>query len=449
MTIASIEDNTLPHFPPGFVWGASTASYQIEGAVDQDGRGPSIWDVFARTPGRTRNGDTGDVACDHYHRSDEDVDWLARGGFGAYRFSIAWPRVQPNGNGAVNPKGLDFYDRLVDRLLARDIVPWVCLYHWDLPQALQERGGWLNRDVAQWFADYALAAADRLQDRVKHWITLNEPAVHAVLGHGLGIHAPGLTGPANLVAAIHHQNLAHGTALMALRQTHDRLRIGTVLNLQPVRPVGEREENLPAARLIDAVWNRACLDPLLKGRYPDLLAPLFAPVIRADDAAIIGRPLDFLGVNYYSRLYAVHNPQNPFGIAVGSAPPGTATTGMGWPIEPEGLFEQLAELRDNYGNPALYVTENGAAFDDEADADGRIRDHARIAFLRDHLHAALRAQQAGVALRGYFIWSLMDNFEWAEGMTSRFGLIHVDYATQKRTGKASFDWLAEMIRRGA
>ncbi|MGH6670953.1 MAG: GH1 family beta-glucosidase [Xanthobacteraceae bacterium] len=435
-------------FPADFIWGASTSCYQIEGAVDADGRGKSIWDVFCHTPGRIKNGDTGDVACDHYHRFREDVEILARGGFGAYRFSTAWPRIIPVGAGAVEPRGLDFYDRLVDALIAQRITPWLCLYHWDLPQALQERGGWLNRDTSEKFADYARVVAAKLGDRVKRCATFNEPNVHALFGHGMGTHAPGLTGLPHVLAAIHHQNLAHGRAVAALRAERADLRIGTVISLQPVRPSSERDEDRRAATRFDAMWNGACLDPLLKGNYPSAIAAEFAPLIADGDLDAIRVPIDFLGVNYYSPMYIADAPRSLFGAWFGALPAGTRLTAMGWPIDPGGLTEELIQLRDRHGDLDLYVTENGACFDDIVSADGSVHDDARVAFLRDHLAAARRAIAAGVKLRGYFVWSLLDNFEWAEGYGRRFGVVRVDFATQKRTPKSSFSYLSEVIGGG-
>jgi beta-glucosidase len=442
----SAVDDTHLDFDAGFVWGASTASYQIEGAVAEDGRGPSIWDVFSHTPGRIKTGETGDVACDHYHRYAEDVDWLAKGGFRAYRFSTAWSRILPAGTGAINPKGLDFYDRLVDALIARGITPWICLYHWDLPQALQERGGWCNRDIAGWFADYARVVVARLKDRVAHWVMLNEPNVHAIFGHGVATHAPGLLGQANVAAALHHQNLAQGTAIAALRAEHPGLRLGTVLNLQPVRPASEREQDRAAAVRFDAMWNRAIVDPLFKGTYPAALERELAPLVHDGDLAIVRQRVDMLGLNYYSRMYIAHQPGQPFDAWFGPAPQHLARTAMDWPIEPQGLYEQLTELRDHYGNPAVYVTENGAAFDDVVEPDGTIADTKRIAYLHEHLAAARQAQRDGVALHGYFVWSLTDNFEWAEGAAKRFGVIRIDYATLRRTPKASLAWLGAVIQ---
>ncbi len=434
-------------FPPDFVWGASTSSYQIEGAAGEDGRGNSIWDVFCHTPGRVRNGDTGDVACDHYHRWREDIDYLAAGKFNAYRFSTAWPRIVPEGSGRIEPRGLDFYERLVDALIAHGITPWLCLYHWDLPQALQQQGGWLNRAIADKFADYATVVARRLGDRVKHWATFNEPNVHALFGHGIGSHAPGLTGLPNMLAAIHHQNLAHGRALQALRAERSDLRIGTVVNQQPSRPSSARQEDRRAAVRFDAMWNGACLQPLLTGSYPQVVASDFAPLIKNDDLTTMHQPVDYLGVNYYAPMYIADTPQSLFGAWFGAVPEGTRFTAFGWPIDADALLEELVALRERYGDLEMYVTENGACYDDAVAPDGMVHDDDRIAYLRDHLAAARHALAAGVKLRGYFVWSLLDNFEWAEGFSRRFGVVHVDFSTLKRTPKASLAYLASLMRR--
>jgi|SRR6516162_10024010 len=433
-------------FPADFIWGASTSSYQIEGAIDQDGRGKSIWDVFSHTPGYVKNGDTGDVACDHYHRWRQDIDLLSRGNFSSYRFSTAWPRILPSGSGAIEQRGLDFYDRLVDGLIANGLAPWLCLYHWDLPQALQVRGGWLDRDTCEKFADYASIVSKRLGDRVKHWAILNEPNVHALFGYGTGTHAPGLTGLGNMLAAAHHLNLAQGRALQALRTERPDLRLGTVISLQPVRPSSNNAEDRRAAERFDAMWNGACLDPLMKGAYPASVAAEFAPLVANGDFATMRQPIDYLGVNYYSPMYVVNAPQSLFGAWFGTAPVGTRFTAMGWPIDADALTEQLARLRDRYGNPELYVTENGACYDDHLAPSGAIQDDERIAYLRDHLVGARRALAAGVKLRGYFVWSLLDNFEWAEGYSRRFGVVYVDFKTLERTPKASYHWFADYTR---
>jgi beta-glucosidase len=442
---ASSHDNPS-WFPADFVWGASTASYQIEGAVNEDGRGKSIWDVFSHTPGNVRNGDTGDIACDHYHRWRQDIDLLSRGNFSAYRFSTAWPRILPSGNGIIEQRGLDFYDRLVDGLIANGITPWLCLYHWDLPQALQERGGWLSRGTCAKFADYARIVARRLGDRVKHWLTFNEPNVHALFGHGTGVHAPGLKGLPNALTAMHHLNLAHGRAVQALRAERADLRLGTVISLQPVRPSSDSADDRLAAERFDAMWNGACLAPLIKGTYPGPVSADFAPLVSDGDFTTIRQPIDYLGVNYYAPMYIMQAPDSLFGAWFGATPAGTRFTAMGWPIDAGGLTEELIRLRDRYGNPELYVTENGACHDDQLGANGTVHDDDRIAYLRDHFAAARQALAAGVKLRGYFVWTLMDNFEWAEGYSRRFGVVYVDYNTLKRIPKASYHWIVKFIR---
>jgi beta-glucosidase len=442
---SAIADDKL--FPADFVWGASTSSYQIEGAVEEDGRGKSIWDTFSHTPGLVKNDDTGDVACDHYHRWVEDVEWLARGGFNAYRFSVAWPRILPAGAGVIEHRGLDFYDRLVDGLITRGVTPWLCLYHWDLPQALQDQGGWLKRDIADKFADYARIVARRLGDRVKHWAMFNEPNIHALFGYGMGGHAPGLKGLPNFLAASHHQNLAQGRALQALRAERADLRLGTVINISPVRPSSDRKEDHRAAERFDAFWNGAFLDPLFKGSYPAAIAADMAPLVVGDDLKAIQQPIDFFGLNYYAPAWVANAPQSLFGAWFGAVPAGMRFTAIGWPIDAGGLNDVLNRFRDQYGNPEIYVTENGACYDDKMAGNGTVQDDDRTAYLRDHIAAARRALADGVKLKGYFAWSLLDNFEWSEGYSRRFGIIHVDFASQKRTPKASFGFLSDTIKR--
>ena len=436
-------------FPADFVWGTSTSCYQIEGAVNEDGRGKSIWDLFSHTPGRVKDGDTGDVACDHYHRWGEDIDLLSAGNFSAYRFSIAWPRILPLGRGVVAQRGLDFYERLIDRLIAKGITPWVCLYHWDLPQTLQDEGGWLNRETCAKFVDYALVLAKRLGDRVERWAMFNEANVHALFGHGIGQHAPGLTGLPNMLAAIHHQNLAQGRALQALRAERSNFKLGTIISLQPVRSSSDREEDRRAADRFDAMWNGACLDPLLHGSYPMLVSSDFASLIAEGDLVAMQQPIDYLGVNYYSPMYIEYAPQSLIGAWFGPAPKGTRFTTMGWPVDARGLTDELIRLRDRYGNPEVYVTENGACYDDQLLATGSILDNDRVAYLRDHLAATSHALAAGVNVRGYFVWSLLDNFEWAEGYSRRFGVVYVDFKTLRRTPKSSYHWLAEFMKNQA
>ena len=432
--------------PDDFVWGVSTAAYQIEGASRAEGKGPSIWDVFAHTPGKIRNGDTGDVACDHLARLDGDVALLRELGVDAYRFSIAWTRIQPEGRGAPRRAGLDVYDRLVDALLDAGIDPWPCLYHWDLPQALQEGGGWADRDTAERFADYADHVAERLGDRVGTWLLLNEPNVHAILGHLLGVHAPGLTDLQAYAAAAHHQNLATGLAARRLRTALPSARLGTVLNLQPVVPEGDSEDDAAAAALLDAVWNGNHLEPLVRGRYPDAAVPLLEPVVRDGDLETVRAPLDLLGVNFYSVHRVAADPTSLVGLRLADAPDDVETTAMGWEVTPDAFYDQLMALARDPDVPPLVVTENGAAYRDEPGPDGRVEDAPRADYLRRHVDAVARAVADGARIEGYFVWSLLDNFEWAEGYTKRFGLVRVDFDTQARIPKASFDAYADVVR---
>ncbi|MET0930170.1 MAG: GH1 family beta-glucosidase [Aeromicrobium sp.] len=441
----------LSGFPADFCWGAATSSYQIEGAVDEDGRTPSIWDTFAATPGRVDHGETGEVAIDHYHRWREDVDLMADLGLGAYRFSVAWPRVQPDGLGSGNAPGIAFYDRLVDRLLERGITPWVTLYHWDLPEALEQAGGWPSRDTAERFADYAAIVGTALGDRVKHWITLNEPWCAAFLGYASGIHAPGRTDAADAVAASHHLLLGHGLAVQRLREVAPDAQVGVTVNLYPVTPVDDSGRHDDAVRRIDGLMNRWFLDPLLKGSYPkDVLTDL-APVtdaafIQDGDTSVIAQPLDFLGINYYTR-HVVGAGLWPGSDAVRfQHDNGLAKSASGWDIDPAGLVDILTQVHRDYPPLPIYLTENGAAFDDEV-VDGVVRDANRIAYIASHLASLATVRAQGVDVRGYFAWSLMDNFEWAEGYDKRFGIVHVDYETQVRTPKDSARWYANLIRR--
>jgi len=440
-------------FPRDFLWGVSTSSYQIEGAWNEDGKGPSIWDTFSHTPGRVKEGHTGDLACDHYHRYKEDVALMRELGVGAYRFSTSWPRLFPEGRGKPSPKGRAFYDRLIDELLAAGIQPWLCLYHWDLPQALQDRGGWTNRDLPLHFTDYAAFVADAYGDRVEHFVAMNEPNVVALLGHLLGVHAPGVNhleaffrGKRHLQGVfrvIHHLNLAQGMALAHLRGMNAAWQLGTVLNLQPVHPETESEADRGAAARLDTFWNRSVLEPLLNGQYPGELEEVYEAAVRAGDLELIKQPLDFLGLNLYTR-FLVRADSGPIGMAQGTPPAGAKLTAMGWEVVPEALYEQLTELRTRYDNPRVFVTENGAAFSDTPEG----HDPERIAFLGGYLGALHRALEEGCNVGGYFVWSLLDNFEWAEGYTKRFGLVYVDFETQKRTPKASYRWFQELIRQG-
>jgi beta-glucosidase len=430
-----------PGFPAGFQWGVATAAFQIEGATDEDGRGVSVWDTFCREPGRVAGGATADIACDHYHRWSEDLDLIADLGAGAYRFSIAWPRVQPDGRGAINPKGLDFYDRLVDGLAERGIAAAVTLFHWDLPQALEDEGGWLNRDTASRFADYAGAVAERLGDRVGLWITLNEPMVVMAWGYAFGVHAPGRTLMLDALPVAHHQLLGHGLATRALRDAGARA-VGIANHFMPARPAtpGDGE----AAQAFDNLLNWQFTDPILRGAYPDL-GPAGHDLshVRDGDLAAIAEPIDVLGVNYYNAMNVTRPPEGdplPFAMA---EMPGVPVTGMGWPVVPDALRELLLTLRTRYGDalPPIQITESGCSYDESLD------DPQRIDYLDRHIGAVRAALEAGVDVRGYYVWSLMDNFEWNEGYGPRFGLVHVDYATQRRTPRASYAWYRDLIRR--
>lgn len=434
-------------FPPGFVWGVSTSAYQIEGAPSAGGKGESIWDRFAHEAGRVSDGSTGDVATGHYERYAQDVELLTELGVSAYRFSLSWPRLMPEGRGRLAPAGFDFYDRVLDRLLGAGIEPWACLYHWDLPQALQERGGWTERDVAYWFADYAQVVAERFGDRVPTFVMLNEPNVHALLGHLAGLHAPGLRGLADYLAAVHHQNLAVGEGLTRLRELGS-WRLGTVVNLQPVEPASASEDDVAAAGLADEAYNRASLDPLLLGTYPPRLAPLIETVMRSGDDRVMQQPVDFLGVNHYT-VQRVAASDGPIGLQVVTAPPGAETTAMGWQVAPEALVRQLLEVRDRYGNPPVVLTENGAAYADPEPRGGRVPDPERVDYLRRYLQAVQEALAAGCDVRGYFVWTLVDNFEWADGFSRRFGLVHLDRQSLVRTPKDSFKFYREVIASGA
>jgi beta-glucosidase len=428
-----------------FTWGVSTSSYQIEGAFNQDGRGPSIWDAYCRQVGRIANGDTGDVACDHYHRYQEDIGLMRELGVTAYRFSLAWPRILPKGRGAVNEAGLAFYDRLIDGLLSGGIEPWLCLYHWDLPQALDDLGGWANRDCAMWFADYAALIARRYGDRVKRLATFNEPSVFTLLGYCLGGQAPGITDHMLLLQAIHHVNLAHGAAVEALRADVPQASLGIIHNRQPCMPASERPQDGAAASRMDAYWNGAFPDPQLLACYPPALAEEIAPYQQPGDLAHICRPLDWFGLNHYSPLYLKADDGNSLGIGFGDPPPGIARTSMGWPVQPSAFHETLLEVHKRYRLP-IYVLENGTACEDKVDEGGKVADQPRIDFLQAYTAAMFEAIEAGADVRGYFVWSLLDNFEWGSGYAQRFGIIYVDYPTQRRIPKASFHWYARLIR---
>jgi len=426
-----------------FVWGVSTSAYQIEGAANEDGRGASIWDTFCRA-GHVDNGETGDVACDHYHRYPEDIALMRDLGVGAYRFSVAWPRVLPLGKGEANEKGLAFYDHLIDALLAAGIEPWLCLYHWDLPQALDDLGGWTSRDCAGWFADYASVAAKRYGDRVKRFATFNEPAVFTLLGYSRGQHPPGLHGDAALHRAIHHVNLAHGAAVEVLRAIVPSVSIGGIHCRQPCLP--STPADAAAAALVDVYWNNAFPDPQCRGVYPPLMSRAIEPFLKDGDLARIARPVDWFGLNHYSPLYVRVDSEKPLGFASAEPPAGMPRTGIGWPIEPDAFRATLLDTHARYRLP-IYVTENGFGGLETPDEQGEVADHNRVDYLRSYGEAMEAAIAGGADVRGYFVWSLLDNFEWRAGYGPRFGLVHVDYPTQRRTPKASFRWYADWITR--
>lgn len=433
-------------FPPAFRWGCSTSSYQIEGAVDADGRGESIWDRFCATPGRIRDGSSGAVACDHYHRWREDLD-IARGlGVNAYRFSIAWPRIFPAGRGAQpNAKGLDFYSRLVDGMLERGLEPWATLYHWDLPQALQDAGGWAVRSTVEAFVDYADAVTRRLGDRVKHWITHNEPWCTAFLGHHEGVHAPGIRNFGTAMQVCHHLLLSHGLVLPVVRANAVGARAGITLSLHPIEPATNAPADVAAAHRHDGLRNRWFLDPLHGRGYPaDVLALLGAdaPSVLQGDLDVIARRADFLGVNYYfPEVVAAAAGQGAMSARVVERE-GVERTAFGWEVSPQGMVSLLKRVHREWGAAPIVLTENGSTYDDVVEADGSVRDEQRRSYLERHIAAAREARARGVPLEGYFAWSLLDNFEWAEGHLRRFGLTYVDYTTQKRSLKASGRWYA-------
>ncbi len=450
-------------FPDGFIWGASTAAYQIEGAATADGRGPSVWDTFSHTPGKVRGGDTGDIACDSYHRYREDVALLASLGLSSYRFSLSWPRIQPGGRGPANQRGLDYYRALLDELGEHGIAATATLYHWDLPQELQDEGGWAVRGTAERFAEYAALAAGALGDRVARWITLNEPQVVANNGYRTGAHAPGLCDPEAAAAATHHLLLGHGLATRALRDL-GATQVGITLDVHPVRVLGEHTDALEQARLItDAGATGMFLEPVVSGRYPvnalERLLP--APALVADgDLEIIGAPVDFLGVNYYSPIFLragdpsdLRRNENYARCQVPGvveyAPEELERTPMGWLVDPSGLHQILTEVSQRAPGVPLFVTENGCAAEDYVNPDGEVDDVERVRYLHSHLEAAARAIKDGANLAGYFVWSLLDNFEWAYGYQKRFGIVFVDFGTQRRIPKASARFFSDVVRANA
>jgi beta-glucosidase len=437
-------------FPDQFLWGASTSAYQIEGAVNADGRGPSIWDAFSHQPGNILGDATGDVACDHYHRWPEDLALMRELGIGAYRLSTAWPRILPEGRGKPNAKGLEFYDRLVDALMADGIEPWICLYHWDLPQALEDRGGWQSRDVASWFAEYAAILARRLGDRIKHWATFNEPNTASILGYGEGRYAPGLRGRMTALRAIHVMNLAHGLGADAMRSERSELLIGIIHNFRPCEPASEREQDENAALVLDAIWNRSFPDPQILGTYPEPLRVEMEALAQPGDLEIIKQKLDYFALSHYTRSRVRYDPDHPLEAVTVAPETGTPVTEMGWEIAPDAFRSVMIEAKERYsGDLPMYILGSGAAFADQIDTDGRICDEPRIAYLRGYLGAVLDAIAAGVPVRGYFVRSLLDSFEWVFGYNRRFGLVHIDFTTGERRPKDSFQFYSELAKGAA
>ncbi|MGE0746913.1 MAG: GH1 family beta-glucosidase [Rhodospirillales bacterium] len=433
-------------WPRDFVWGVSTSSFQIEGATGEDGRGPSIWDTRCRIAGRIRNGDTADVAADHYHRWREDIALMQELRVGAYRFSVAWPRVLPHGRGAANEPGLAFYDRLIDGLLAAGIEPWLCLYHWDLPQALGDLGSWTSRDSAGWFADYAALVARRYGDRVKRFATFNEPSVFTLFGYAFDWGAPGIKDREAHLKAIHHVNLAHGAAVDVIRDLVPGASIGCIHNRQRIVAEGDAPANRAVVDLFDAHWNGAFPDAQLTGAYPAPMADAIAPYVAAGDMARICRPVDWFGLNHYGPIFARADPGSAWGYGWGNPPPDAPKTDIGWAVYPDMFRDELVELSARYRLP-VYVTENGCGGKDRPDAAGAVDDRHRISYLGRYVGAMAEAMAAGADVRGYLVWSLIDNFEWDAGLDERFGLVYVDRAHQDRTRKASFGWYADLIRR--
>ncbi|PKU26094.1 GH1 family beta-glucosidase [Telmatospirillum siberiense] len=434
-------------FPPDFLWGASTSAYQIEGAATEDGRGPSIWDSFCKMKDRVNHGHNGDVACDHYHRYPEDVRLMGELGLDAYRFSLSWPRLLPTGKGPVNQKGLDFYDRLIDALLEAGITPWATLYHWDLPQGLDDLGGWTNRDSAGWFADYAVLAARRYGDRVKHWATFNEFSVFTLFGYAFGWGAPSISDRGAHLKTIHHVNLAHGAAVDVLRAHVPEASIGAIHSVQPCRPSSNAPEDVAATELFNEHWNLAFPDPQILGHYPPQIARAIEPYVQAGDMARICRPIDWFGLNHYAPMYGKAEPNMLWGFVFGALPDALPKTGVGWPIDPSAFEDTLRGLTSRYRLP-VYVTESGYGTQsrEAPNEKDELDDQDRVAYLAGQVAAMQRARESGADVRGYFVWSLLDNFEWGAGYGDRFGIIFVDYATQERILKASARWYRDLIK---
>ena len=434
----------MKKFPEKFLWGVSTSSYQIEGSVDKDGRGKTIWDTFCEVRGNIIDQSSGAVSCDHFNRFKEDISLMVELGVGAYRFSTAWSRIQPKGFGVINSSGINFYNKLIDMLLEKNIEPWLCLNHWDLPQGIEDLGGWRNRENVYRFADYAEIIAENFGEKVKYFITHNEPNIIALLGHGWGNHAPGLQDEKAVIAVTHNLNLAHGLAVSVIRKKVPEVKIGTVISMQPIL---DWDKNPELSSRLDILFNRAFTDPLFLGSYPESLIEEISPFVKKGDMAFIRQPLDFFGLNHYTTMRVGSFSENVLGFDIVNPPSEIKQTIKGWEINPEMFYKQLFELKERYGNPPIYVTENGCACSDKLDKMGRVKDSDRINYFREYLISARRAIEDGVNLKGYFAWTLLDNFEWECGFTERFGLVHVDFETMKRTPKDSFYFYKKLIKK--
>ncbi len=427
-----------------FLWGVATSSYQIEGAAKEGGRSESIWDNFCKIPGKIANNDNGDIACDHYHKYKDDVSLMKNLGVKAYRFSVSWPRIIPEGVGESNQEGIQFYIDLIDELLKNDIEPWATLYHWDLPHVLQEKGGWQNRDIVKWFEAYADVVVNAFKGRVKNFIILNEPSVVAYQGHFDGTHAPGIMSKDATLKATHHQNLVIGNTFSFIKEHWPDLNVGSSYTLFPVYSIGKTEEDIRARETIDALWNKNFFDPLFLKKYPDIFEREFEEIMQDGDLDIIAQPLDFIGVQHYAPMY-VKGCDNEIEATLVAPPENSPVTDMGWPYSPEAFHECLVGMKENYKNPKIYITENGAAYKDKISEDGLIHDADRVRYYKEYLSQVMRAMKDGVNIRGYFAWSFLDNFEWAWGYDKRFGLVYVDFETQERVPKDAYYWYKDFI----
>ena len=443
----------MSNFPKNFIWGTATSAYQVEGAWNKDGKGLSIWDEFVRRPGAIKNKDTGDVACDHYGKYREDIRLLKDLGVKAYRFSVSWPRIFPEGSGQKNQRGIDFYKKVVDDLLESGITPFATLYHWDLPLMLQDKGGWSNRDITGWFSEYVETIVKSFAGNVQNFIIINEPSVIAYVGHYQGVHAPGIRSKRAYLATSHHLNLCHGDSIEIIKNFCPQAKAGSTFTHFPIRPATSDPADEHAAQMMDAVWTKAYIDPIFLGDYPEMLRDDFSEFIKRGDLKRINRPGDFMGVNHYSPDYGKADPEDAFGAVLDYAHDSKSDllddnhTDLGWIIEPEALNETLLNIKDRYHSPVIYITEGGCAYNDEPDSDGRVRDHRRVKYYERYLAEVLKAIQSGVDIRGYFAWSFLDNFEWGEGYSARFGLVYIDFANQlKRIPKDSYYWYQNYIR---